>query len=674
MTRSAFINLVLAATLLRGGTHSAAQMTNGAISIQVRVTSNEMVELPVSPLIYGHFIESGFGRQVEGMWAEMLFNRSIETIPPYTEANYGSRGCGPQTQVEAQPWWHSGYEEPSWELAPGNSEATWSSPDQIGFWKGRRAGWLKNKNATRWAGFAQRGINLRRGERYNFSGFLRTGHHEWDTDPDDMALDVEIRIYPEGDWSKPIFKHPLKNIRKAFERKQCVFENPDFAGRAVFSIWIPPESILGADALSLMPASNQYGWRADVVEVSRRINPRIIRWPGGCFASYYHWRDGIGPRDERNAVASWFWGGLYDNDVGTAEFIQFCRLVDAEPFICVNVLTGSADEAADWVAYCNSQAEHPVGRLRARDGFTEPFDVKYWELDNETGRRFTTAQYAQRCVEFARAMRAVDPTIRIAVVGYDWHRLQWNQLLDTAGSDIDLIIDRAIDAKALRRDCDEIRAYNRRSGRQIRLCNTEWPAPEDDVPPSVDRTELDKISTSKARRRCWYSGLNVAKTLLTFQRLGGEFAVANFNNFANTWGQNVIECPKDDAYLSPAGYVFELLSRSPAAWPLALEDSEATENLVIQAAWDQQRTALCIIMLNYNAVDARIEFALDRLGRRFSSCEQTMLRAESLTAYNTPDSHCIVQREESEQTPVDPNTAKLAITAPPFSLVHAVLR
>ena len=646
--------------------------TTDTESVQVSITKTEIVEHPASSMICGNLIEAGFGRQVEGMWAEMFFNRGFEAIPHYTRANYGSRGCGPDTEVEQQPWWHSGYEELPWELAPGNSQATWSLSDMVGFWNGMRAGWLKNKSTDQWAGFAQRGIHLRPGESYAFSGSFRTGHHEWDTDPDDMAIVAEVRIYPEGEWSTPILNHKLENIRKGFERKEWTFTNSDFAGRATFSVWIPPASILGADDLSLMPTSNLHGWRSDVVAAARRVNPRIIRWPGGCFASFYHWRDGIGERTERRTVPSWFWGGLYDNVVGTAEFVQLCRLVGAEPFICVNVLTGNADEAADWVAYCNAAATHPIGKLRARDGFAEPFGVKYWELDNETGRRFTTAQYAQRCVEYARAMRAVDPTIQIAIDGYDWHRLELSRLLETAGPYIDFVVDRAIDEGSLRRDLVEIHTYNKKSGNQIRLCNTEWPAPEGDVPATVDQVELDKLTTLKGRRRCWYSALNVAKTLLTFQRLGGDFAFSNFNNFANTWGQNVIECTKDDAYLSPVGHVFELFSRSPAARPLQLEIERKPENVEIQASWDENRNALCLVVLNYNSEQFNFKFALGQLGKSFSRCDLTVMRADSLTAYNTPGRTCIVERTDATQTLADDSI--LEITAAPFALVRAVLR
>ncbi|MBU0640298.1 MAG: hypothetical protein KKB50_15640 [Planctomycetes bacterium] len=701
--------------------------------MQVTVTVRELAERPVSPLIYGNFIESGFGRQIEGMWAEMFFNRGFEAIPPYTEANYGSRGCGPETDVERQPWWHSGYEEQPWELVPGNPKAKWNTLEHISFWNGQRGAWLRNESDEQWAGFAQRGMYLRKGERYVFAGMLRTGEHAWDTAPDDRSIDAEIRIYADGDWPghaaangrrqgtqegtqagtkkdtqnnaqpEPILTHTLRDIRKAFERKEWTFENPDFEGRATFSIWVAPGCNIGADALSLMPASNVHGWRADVVEVSKRLNPRIIRWPGGCFASFYHWRDGIGERSERDPMPSPFWGGLYDNDVGTVQFIQFCRLVGAEPFICVNVLTGDADEAADWVAYCNAPATHPIGRLRARDGFAEPFGVNYWELDNEAGRRFTPPQYAHRCVEYARAMKAVDPSIELAIVGYDWYRMALREMLETAGAHIDYVVDRAIDERALRGDLDVIGRYNEKTGTNIRLCNTEWPAPDRDVPPTVDRKEVEKIPTAKGRRRCWYSAMNVAKTLLTFQRLGGDFALSNFNNYANTWGQNVIECPKDSAYLSPAGHVFELFSRSPAAWPLELEIDAPRENVVVQAAWDQDHAALCLVVLNYNAAQVQVTFTLDQLGGhadadgrrhgtpnddrhgtrngigpgtqldgRFTSCDQTVMWADSLMAYNTPTNPCVVERNDTTQTLSE--GARFEITATPFSITQAVLR
>jgi alpha-L-arabinofuranosidase len=159
---------------------------------------------------------------------------------------------------------------------------------------------------------------------------------------------------------------------------------------------------------------------------------------------------------------------------------------------------------------------------------------------------------------------------------------------------------------------------------------------------------------------------------LTFQRLGGDFAFANFNNFANTWGQNVIECPKDTAYLSPAGRVFALLSRSPAARPLVLRTDGQRANLTIQAAWNENRTALCLMALNYNPEEIPLDFDFAGLGQSFTRAELTVLRAESLTAYSTPTRPSVVQHRETTQSLA--GGQRFRVMAAPFSLTHVVLK
>lgn len=657
--------------------------------MKVRITPNELVEKPVSPLIYGNFVESGLGRQVEGMWAEMFFNRSFERVPPYSEALWGAVGCTPDEDRTVYPFWHSGYEENEWYLVPGNADATWSRSLHVSFHHGQQSGWLKNDSADKWAGFAQNGIVLRRGERYVFSGWMKTGAFPWDLHWGDLTLDAEIRIYRDDDWSKPLLTQTVRGITKAFERYEWTFACDSFEGRATFSVWIPPKtsassvepSGLFVDDFSLMPASNLDGWRADVVEAGRRVNAPIIRWPGGCFASFYRWREGIGPRADRVPNESWFWGGLHDNDVGTAEFVQFCRLVGAEPFLCVTMMTGTAAEAAEWVAYCNAPASHPIGALRVNDGSEKPFGVTYWELDNEAFRRFGHREYAERCVEFSRAMKAVDASVKLVMIGYDSYDRVLDEMLEIAGADIDLVVDRAISEAALRRDLDVIGRYNEARGTAIRLCNTEWPAPIEDIPPTLDPAAVEQSPLAKCKKMLWYSGLNVAKTLLTFQRLGGDFVFSNFNNFVNTWGQNVIESAKEGVHLSAVGRVMELFSRSPAAWPLKLESGKLAESgkfpegVHVQAAWDAERTSLCLVVLNYRGEAVNVTFGWADLSRRFSAVESTVLQAASLIVYNTLAEPETITRRDS--------TAKLAprgrgdehtIAAPPYSICHCVVQ
>ncbi len=132
------------------------------------------------------------------------------------------------------------------------------------------------------------------------------------------------------------------------------------------------------------PIPNTRGIRNDVVEAMKKISPSVLRWPGGCFADDYHWRDGIGPRAERRKTVNIHWGKVVEsNQFGTHEFIDFCRLIGAAPYICLNLGSGSPEEAKDWIEYCNFDGDSSLAEERGRNGSAEPFDVKYWGVGNE---------------------------------------------------------------------------------------------------------------------------------------------------------------------------------------------------------------------------------------------------------------------------------------------------
>jgi alpha-L-arabinofuranosidase len=411
-----------------------------------------------------------------------------------------------------------------------------------------------------------------------------------------------------------------------------------------------------------------------VVEGLRRVWPRIIRFPGGCFASFYHWRDGVGPRHERRPRESVFWGGLEYNDVGTDEYVQLCRMLRAEPFLCVNMMTGSPEEAADWVAYCNAARNHPMGRLRALNGNPEPYGIRYWELDNETYRKYGPEEYARRSVEFARAMKSVDPSIQIVMVGYGPFNAELGRMLGIAGGFIDLVSDRAKGENHLRRDLEVIANYNRRTGRSIRLCNTEWLAPWSEVPPdsgALNVALLDPNMSLQEQQIRWRYAMNAARQLLVFQRLGGDLEFANFNNLANSWGQNVVECPKEKVFLSAAGLVFEMFSRSPAAWPLKLRLGNGEHGLEAQAAWSLDRQSLVLVVLNYAASEKQVVFDLSALGRKMATAEETVLTAPSPMSFHSAANSDVVRRHQVRHQFARP---MFPLRAPPYSAVHALLR
>ena len=129
--------------------------------------------------------------------------------------------------------------------------------------------------------------------------------------------------------------------------------------------------------------SDQHGYRVDVMEAIRALRIPVLRWPGGNFASGYHWQDGIGPLEQRPRRMNLSWHSEESNRFGVNEFLRYCRLIAAEPYLCVNMGTGTLDEAQAWVEYCNGTGDTYWANLRRQHGHAEPYQVHYWGLGNE---------------------------------------------------------------------------------------------------------------------------------------------------------------------------------------------------------------------------------------------------------------------------------------------------
>ena len=130
---------------------------------------------------------------------------------------------------------------------------------------------------------------------------------------------------------------------------------------------------------------NTRGIRNDVVAALKKIKIPNLRWPGGCFADEYHWRDGIGPRAQRPKMVNTNWGGVTeDNGFGTHEFMDLCEQLGCEPVICGNMGSGTVKEMSDWVQYLTSDGENPMSDLRKANGREKPWKVKFWGIGNES--------------------------------------------------------------------------------------------------------------------------------------------------------------------------------------------------------------------------------------------------------------------------------------------------
>ena len=179
--------------------------------------------------------------------------------------------------------------------------------------------------------------------------------------------------------------------------------------------------------------------RMDVLELVRALRPPNIRWPGGCFSEYYHWEDGIGPVESRPWRFDWKWKKPEPNIVGTHEFVDFCAEVGAEPVVAVNVRTGTPEEAAAWVRYCNSPRTTPDGARRAANGDPEPFAVKLWDVGNESWD-LGAEESAQRFLAYHEAMTEADPEAKLVAIGSSGWKEEWNRtMLQVAGETLDYI-------------------------------------------------------------------------------------------------------------------------------------------------------------------------------------------------------------------------------------------
>ena len=212
------------------------------------------------------------------------------------------------------------------------------------------------------------------------------------------------------------------------------------------------------DQASIMPkswAENYCGFRPDLLKAIKDLKPAVIRWPGGCYASMYRWKSGIGPQDDRRVYPKEMWNDIDVNSFGIDEFVQMCRLVGAEPIMVVDLGTKQwtsrvpgADEvdwmteAVEWVEYCNGPATSKWGAVRAKNGHPEPYGIKYFELDNEVHWQSTPSDvYVKMIKEVVPRMKAVDPNIKIIACGsWSGPRDQWDrEILNGAGKYIDYL-------------------------------------------------------------------------------------------------------------------------------------------------------------------------------------------------------------------------------------------
>ncbi|MDO4627849.1 MAG: alpha-L-arabinofuranosidase C-terminal domain-containing protein [Planctomycetia bacterium] len=304
-------------------------------------------------------------------------------------------------------------------------------------------------------------------------------------------------------------------------------------GEILFSVAPTQGKMLDLDQVSIMPRSwkeNSYGFRPDLLKAIADIRPPVIRWPGGCYASVYRWKDGIGPQDDRGSYPIEIWNDVDVNSFGIDEFVQMCRLVGAEPIMVVNIGTkpwtewipehGKVDwtqEICDWVEYCNGSVDTKWGALRAKNGHPEPYNVKYWEIDNEVNPEHNPyPEYVATLNNLIPEMKKIDPNITIIACGSWTGDLdQWDrEVLNGAGDKFSYLSTHrydnpdgyAVNPYENQRFFESRGAMIRESGNtDVRMFDSEWNAQSTD----------------------WRTGLHAGGILNCFERVGDVLHIAS---------------------------------------------------------------------------------------------------------------------------------------------------
>ena len=401
-------------------------------------------------------------------------------------------------------------------------------------------------------------------------------------------------------------------------------------------------------------------WHAELVRVTKELAPPLIRWPGGCFASYYRWREGVGTPGKRPTMVNLCWGGAETNRVGTHEYMEFCRRTGARALVCVNfesdgrrhwarpghglgVRSAGPAEAADWVDYCND----PANAERRKNGARAPFDIPLWQIGNETSydpHGFDRETAARRTRVFAKAMRKVDPDIRL--IG--WGDSGWARRMCEVNADVldyvafhngirpawkrtplhfeDWREDPAETWKHLMSGCRCAETKLRRMRREIagfdvKLALTEchWSLP------GRHRSSVQAT---------WAAGVAAARVLNVHSRHGDLLKIATMADFCGTsWMNNAVMIKGRRAYLMPVARVMALFRRHVGT--KAVTVAKAPRDLDVTASRRGKKIFLHVANVSRTR-PVRAKFSVSGMkvlsGRAFEIAEDPMLEIHLHTA------------------------------------------
>lgn len=596
---------------------------------------------PISPYVYGQFIEH-LGRCIYGgLWAEMLEDRKFfypvtGEAPAWTTFTPGKRsweGEGHSYELlTSSPWMILG-EKKAVRMARENAYVGEHTP-------------RIDTSPEKPAGIAHERLGLIEGKDYE-------GRIVLAGDPEAAPVEVSL-VWGSGASDRHTVRVP--EIGRQYRKYPLRFRSGGSTDNGRLEIVGRGKGHVLVGAVSLMPADNIRGWRADTLALLRELDSPVYRWPGGNFVSGYDWKDGLGDPDRRPPRKNPAWKGIEHNDVGLHEFVELCRLIDAEPFVAVNTGLGTVELAAEQIEYANGDPSTRMGRLRAQNGHPAPFGVKFWAIGNEMYGSWQLghmplAEYVKKHNRVVEAMRAVDPrmvAIGVGAVG-DWSR----QMLTSCAGHMDLISEhlywqqkddlvehvRQIPAQ-IRKVAEAHRAYRRElpslAGKDIRIAMDEWNY-------WYGPNEFGELGV----RYFLQDALGIAAGLHEFYRHSDLYYMANYAQTVNVIG--AIKTTKTAAEFETTGLVLKLYRRHYGRWPV--EVTGVPEPLDITAAWSEDKSLITVGIVNPTAQKQELALKLSGAAWTGATGHHWLITGPHRRAHNSPGKPRVVDIEERPAWP-----------------------
>jgi alpha-N-arabinofuranosidase len=593
---------------------------------------------PLSKYVYGQFIEH-LGRCIYGgIWAEMLEDRKFWF--PITP-NYAPYGKAPKEipfpVVASSPWQIIG------------------SDDGVKMAKEDPFVGQHTPLIAPGSGIRQNDLGLVKGKQYVGYIWVKPAGGE-------AKVEVALRW---GGGDKDLDRAGVVAATNRYEKCPIRFTAGADTTAGNLEIRVTGGGPCFVGTVSLMPADNVDGMRADTLALLRQLGSPVYRWPGGNFVSGYNWRDGIGDRDRRPPRKNPAWTGVEHNDFGLHEFMRFCDLIGTEAYIAVNSGLGDTTSAVEEVQYANGAADTPMGKLRAANGRAEPFKVKWWSIGNEMYGGWQLGhmpleKYTQKHNEFAGAMRAVDPSIKLIAVG---DAGPWSEgMMKNCADYMDLISEHfycqerpglmshvAQISGAIRRKADAHRKYRRDfdslKGKDIRIAMDEWNYWYGSHP-------FGELGT----RYFLKDALGIAAGIHEYARQSDIVFMANYAQTVNVIG--CIKTSKTAASFETTGLALKMYRERFGTIPAA---TETTPLIDAQAAWTADKKTLTVGVVNPSMRTLEIPLGLKGAKLTGAGTRWQIAGADPM-AFNDPASPATVAIEES---PVKGVSDKLSV--PPCS-------